>query len=106
MTIQKQHVWIKSRLGHGNMQCYHCKATDLEVKAINKPYCDKFPDKFTQAFVRSELKTRGLTLSHADNEFRVAFSSKKVADPEASAYYTTDLQDAYISGIKMWDNQQ
>ena len=103
MHNKKPHIWIRSVLGRGNVQCYHCHATDLEVKAIGKFECDKYPDKFTQAFVRSELKTRGLTLSQTDGEFRVAFSSKKVADPEASAYYTNDLQDAYITGINMWN---
>ena len=34
-----QHDWIPSTLGHGNLMCRRCRATDLEAAAIGLSAC-------------------------------------------------------------------
>lgn len=57
------------------------------------------PIKFTLANVRAALRPRGLSIrSTGFGDYRVAFAGR---GNEASAYYTTDLEDAFYTGIAM-----
>lgn len=48
--------------------------------------------------VKHELaRDYGLTIRRRDGEYRVNFYKA----PEAIAYYTTDLNDAYVTGVVM-----
>lgn len=52
----------------------------------------------TSREVRTKFKTLGLTISKTDyDEWRVNFMGGK----EATAYYTDDLEDAYLTGCRM-----
>jgi hypothetical protein len=53
------------------------------------------------ADVKTNLATRGISVSKHDREYRVSFRDAPSKDAEASAYYTDDLEDAYHTGIKM-----
>lgn len=61
---------------------------------------------------KAKLKERGLTIRKQQGEYRVAFSGPEfvrrngvetMASPEDSAYYTTDLDDAVATGLRMAD---
>lgn len=57
-------------------------------------------DDYTSAQVevaRDHLRELGMTLSLRDGEWRVNYRWGR----EASAYYTTDLEDAYSTGCHM-----
>lgn len=53
--------------------------------------------KMTLEQVREELGRVGVTIRKRDGEYRVNFRGGK----EATAYYTTDLEDALQTGLAM-----
>jgi hypothetical protein len=57
--------------------------------------------RLTLANVRNELRRVGLLIQKSDGEYRVAFPNSPGFDPEASAYYTDDLEDALGTGLAM-----
>lgn len=58
------------------------------------------------AQVKAELRTLGVTIRKRDGEYRVAFADLRGAEQEASAYYTTDLIDAYDTAGAMGSKRQ
>ena len=61
-------------------------------------------ERLTLATARAKLADVGLTLQKRDGEYRVAmrplgYTRAYLADVEAGAYYTTDLQDALDTGL-------
>lgn len=53
--------------------------------------------KLTLALAKSELRQLDMTLTKKDGEYRVNFKGGE----EGTAYYTDDLEDARLTGIKM-----
>ena len=58
--------------------------------------------------VKRALEALGLRLAKRDSEYRVTFDKgtykMSYADIESTAYYTTDLDDALVSGARMARN--
>lgn len=55
--IKTPHEWTRSNLGHGELQCVHCLATNREISLIGDPnHC---PDAHKERFPETaRLATR------------------------------------------------
>ncbi len=51
--------------------------------------------------VKAELAMVGISLSKQDSEYRVAFKGTKRNDTYSEAYFTSDLADAWKTGLIM-----
>lgn len=57
--------------------------------------------KLTMQLVRAELDKRAMKIRKLDGEFRVTYGYGTDKFQEDCAYYTTDLEDAFNTGIEM-----
>lgn len=90
MKYEPKAWWLDGVMRDPGFYRWHAESADWV--AVERPKSSRFQD------IKEKLRVvYGVSLKRVDDEFRVVLRGR----PEATAYYTFDLGDAFATGVTM-----